>query len=684
MTLPSPNLDDRRFQGLVDEAKRLVQRRCPEWTDHNVSDPGVTLIEAFATMVDQLVYRLNRVPDKNYLAFLDLIGVRLFPPTAARAEVTFWLSAPQPEPVRVRAGTEVATVRTETEEAVVFTTSADLTVPPVTLAHLATWNAAGEAVDRSEELALGRDVPCFAPTPTPGDCLYLGLDRPAPHCVLVLRLDSSVEGVGVDPRRPPLRWEAWDGGGWAPCEVERDDTGGFNKAGEVVLHLPAEHAASVVARQSGGWVRCRLVEPAAGQPGYVASPTVRRASAFTLGGTVDAAHAETVREEVLGLAEGLPGQVFHVARPPVVQEPVAHEAGTAGTASTAGAAARGDREEEPFVVEVAEEPGWVPWTRVENFAHSSAYDRHVTLDPNTGRVEFGPAVRESDGGVRLYGAVPPQGASVRVRGYRTGGGRRGNVARGALRVLRSSLPFVARVENRQPALGGVDGETVENARVRGPMTLRTLHRAVVPHDYEQLAREVAPDAARVRCVPAGGEDPALNHATDDASEPGGVRLLVVPAGRSDAQGRVRFEELIPPEDTLAAIAGYLDELRPIGARLSVEAPYYQGVTVVASVRAQRGAAADRLREAALGALYGYFHPLTGGPEGQGWPFGRPVQSGEVFAVLQRVPGVDLVDDVRLFPADPVTGDRAEATSRIELGSNALVFSYGHQLRVREG
>ena len=111
MTLPSPHLDDRRFQGLVDDAKRFVQQRCPEWSDHNVSDPGVTLIEAFATMVDQLLYRLNRVPEKNYLAFLDLIGVRLHPPTAARTDVTFWLSAPQPETVRVKAGTEVATIR---------------------------------------------------------------------------------------------------------------------------------------------------------------------------------------------------------------------------------------------------------------------------------------------------------------------------------------------------------------------------------------------------------------------------------------------------------------------------------------------------------------------------------------------------------------------------------------------
>ena len=64
MALPSPNLDDRRFQDLVDEAKRMVQRRSGVWTDHNVSDPGVTLIETFANMTGRLLYRLNRVPDK--------------------------------------------------------------------------------------------------------------------------------------------------------------------------------------------------------------------------------------------------------------------------------------------------------------------------------------------------------------------------------------------------------------------------------------------------------------------------------------------------------------------------------------------------------------------------------------------------------------------------------------------
>ncbi|MFF8715143.1 putative baseplate assembly protein [Streptomyces sp. NPDC015184] len=650
MTLPSPHLDDRRFQGLVDEAKRLVQQRCPEWTDHNVSDPGVTLIEAFATMVDQLVYRVNRVPEKSYLTFLDLIGVRLHPPTAARTDVTFRLSAPRPEPVRVRAGTEVATVRTETEEAVVFTTVGELSVVPCEFAHLATWPASGDAADRTEELTLGRAVPCFDTTPAPGDALYVGLSTAVPSGVVALRLDCAVEGVGVDPLRPPLLWEAWDGSAWTACEVEKDDTGGFNRSGELILHLPQGHTPAVVVRRTGGWLRCRLVEAEPGQPTYMAPPVVRRITAFTIGATVGAVHAETVTDEVLGPAEGVPGQTFTVSRPPVVPG--------------------------EFVVEVADPsagPRGTEWTRVDDFAHSGPDDRHITLDPNSGRVEFGPAVRERDGSIRYYGKVPPKGATVRVRSYRTGGGLRGNVARSTLRVLRSAIPYVARVENRRPALGGVDGETVESARVRGPMTLRTLHRAVVPHDYELLAREVAPDASRVQCIPAGG-DPDV--------EAGGVRLLVVPAGRSDEQGRIQFDELIPPQHTLALIAGHLDERRPIGARLVVEPPYYQGVTVVASVQARRGAVPERVREEALEALYRYFNPLSGGPGEDGWPFGRPIQSGEAFAVLQQVPGVDLVEDVRLFPADPVTGQRGEPTTKIVLDRHALVFSYEHQLRVR--
>ncbi|MFJ1546024.1 putative baseplate assembly protein [Streptomyces sp. NPDC088246] len=644
MALPSPNLDDRRFQQLVDEAKRYVQQRSPEWTDHNVSDPGVTLIETFAYMVDQLLYRLNRVPDKNYSAFLDLLGVTLFPPSVARAEVDFWLSAPQPETVRLPAGTEVATSRGEAEEAVVFSTSDDLSIVPSSLVRLVTAPVSGDQTDRTAPLGAGKDIPCFQPRPEPGDALLFGLPTAVPRCIVAVRLDSRVEGVGVDPRQPPLVWEAWDGARWVTCQTGTDSTGGLNRPGEVIVFVPAGHTASVTAGTRAGWLRCRVTAPEPGQPFYSESPTIREAEVFTVGGTMDVEHAETVLDVALGISEGVAGQRFSVSRAPLMLDG------------------------EPPVVQVSSAEGWQVWTAVEHFGASSPNDRHVRIDAVSGEFAFPPEVREPDGTMRAYGAVPEKGAQLRVPRYRTGGGAAGNVARGAICVLRSSVPYVAGVENREAARGGVDGETVENAKVRAPNILRVQERAVTAGDYEVIAREAAPSLRRVRCLPAV------------AGEGGAVRVLVVPDAVADEGGQLRFEQLIPSDSVLSAVAARLDERRLVGTRLVVEPPSYQGVTVVASL-VTAGGDVDRVRAEALAALFRHIDPLRGGVEGTGWPFGRPVQYGEVFAVLQGVRGVGLVEEVRLFPADPITGRRGAAVERIDVAPGALVFSHQHQVVV---
>ncbi|NUT54258.1 MAG: putative baseplate assembly protein [Saccharothrix sp.] len=641
MALPAPNLDDRRFQQLVDEAKRYVQQSCPEWTDHNVSDPGVTLIEAFAQMVDQLVYRLNRVPERNHLAFLDLVGITLFPPTAARADVTFRLSAPQQRPVVLPVGTEVATARTEDSEAVVFATTDELAVVPCSVRWVVTRSASGEHADRTKDLDAGQDVRCFQAAPTPGDATLFGLSAAVPRCVVVLRLDSRVEGVGVDPRQPPLVWEAWTGQDWQRCEVDEDSTGGLNRPGQVVLHVPAGHTESAVAGHRAGWLRCRVTEPLRGQPFYSESPTVREAEAFTIGGTTAAEHAETETDVPLGEAAGVPGQRVTVPRAPVLLD---------------GG---------PVVVRVSEGDGWQDWAVVDHFGASGPQDRHVVLDAVRGEFRFPPAVREADGTLRRYGAVPAKGSVVQVPRYRTGGGRAGNVARGAISVLRSSVPYVAAVENREAARGGVDGETVAEAKVRAPHQLRVQDRAVTAEDHEHIARVAAPSLARVRCLPDG---------------PGAARVLVVPDAVADHGDRLRFEQLVPGEDVVSAVARRLDERRLMGTRLVVEPPRYQGVTVVARVTAP-DAEGNRVREDALDALYRHLNPLRGGAGGTGWEFGRPVQYGEVFAVLQGVAGVRLVEEIRLFPADPITGARGAPVDRVEVAPNALVFSYQHQVVV---
>jgi predicted phage baseplate assembly protein len=607
----------------------------------------VTLIELFAWMTEQVLYRLNRVPDLHYVKFLELLGVTLFPPTAARCDLTFWLSSARPDPVAIPAGTEVSSEREEGIEPITFTTAEELVIVPSAVHHVGSALADGRVRGHDEEHLRGVGFRCFAAPPEPGDALLIGLTNAVPSCAVLIRLDCRIEGIGVDPLDPPLRWEAWDGEDWTPCELERDDTGGLNQSGDVVLHVPATHTDSILGDDLGGWLRCVVVPSLARQPSYDLSPVILGVEAFTLGGSVEALNAEIVSGETVGLSNGLPAQRFQLERRPVVPG------------------------RDPEVLEVLTPDGVEEWEKVTSFADSNESSRHFSLDESSGELVLGPAVRERDGTLRHFGAVPPRDALLRMRAYLTGGGPAGNVARGVLTVLHTPIPYVSSVENRFPAAGGVDGEEIENAKVRGPIQLRTGDRAVTAEDYRELAREAGPNFARVGCIPVDDED-------RDAA--GAVRVLLVPTVTA-AGNRLRFEQLVPDADQVEEVARHLEERRVIGVRIAVEPPLYQGLTIVARVRAEPDADPARLRDEALDALYGYFNPLTGGPNGDGWPFGRGVHVAEVFPLLQGLRGAASVEEALMFPADPTTGKRGDPLERIELAPHSLVFSYEHRVLV---
>ncbi len=648
MALPAPDLDDRRFQQLVDDAKRMVMARCPTWTDHNVSDPGVTLIETFAYMTDVLLYRLNRVPDRLYLKFLELIGLQLFPATSARTGVTFYLSSPAQATLTIPRGTRTATLRTETEEPVVFTTVEDLPIVACSLASVLTAGVSTEGREaRIEQLRLRVPFAAFSNPPEPGDALLVGLTEAVPRCAVRLQFNCTIEGVGVDPDDPPLQWEAYDGTTWHACDVSEDGTGGLNRDGSIIVHVPRQHTATLLDGERGGWLRARVVPTEEGQPSYSASPMIHGLIADTLGGTADSAHADVIEHETLGVSEGVPGETFKTAYAPVLPA--------------------GDE----LRLLVTSEDGQSEWHQVEHFASSSATDDVFVLDAVHGVLSFGPGVREADGSLHQYGSVAPKGAIVQIDAYATGGGRIGNVAAGSIRTLKSSIPFIAGVENRVPAIGGVDGEDLESAKTRGPILLRTRNRAVTAEDFEQLTRAAAPEVARVKCLPAG-----------DGAEAGSVRILIVPAAPI-VDGQIRFEHLVPSEETMERILNALDGARLVGTRVIIEPPVYQGVTVVAQVKAKPKISVVRVREEASAVLHRYFNPLVGGPDGKGWPWGRPIQSGEAYTALQEIRGVDFVEEIRLFGANPVTGERGQATTRLELAASAIAFSYEHQIRVVE-
>lgn len=646
MTLPAPNLDDRGFQDLVDEAKRLVQLRNPNWTDHNVSDPGVTLIETFAYMTDQLIYRLNRVPERHYIKFLELLGEKLIPPGAATTDIEFRLSVAQELDVVIPDGTLVSTPRTTPAPPVTFSTQGDLLIPTVAVVEVLTKRVDGPFVSHEEERAGDRDFPVFSDTPAPGDALYVALSTPVPRCIVRLTTSGNpaIEGIGVDPRNPPYVIEVWNGQEWYPADITLDETGGLNRAGDIEI-LIGEHERSTIAGVLGAWIRIRVVEASPGQPRYRVSPAIASVTSGAVGGIVLAQHCEPVLDELVGPCSGTPGDRLTLSRSPLI----------------AGQIYLG--------IEVSGPHGWETWERVESFVNSGPLDRHYTLDEVSGVISFGPVVRQPDGSARLYGATPPAQSMVRVPRYLVGGGRVGNVDAGTLTVLRSSIPFVTSVTNPRAANGGSDAETIDDLKSRAAITVRTQTRAVTAADYEMLVRMAAPSIARVACRDA-----------TDLGKPGHVLVQVVPWVPADVRD---FGLLQPAPEVLQDIQDLLEPRRVLGSILHIEPPSYLGVVVATRLVAQPGTDARTLSARADAALRAYLHPVTGGPRGDGWPFGYPLMIAEVHSVLQRVPGVAYVDLVRIIPADVVTGQRGTPGDIVQPDQQSLLFCVGNEIEVRE-
>jgi predicted phage baseplate assembly protein len=263
--------------------------------------------------------------------------------------------------------------------------------------------------------------------------------------------------------------------------------------------------------------------------------------------------------------------------------------------------------------------------------------------------------------------------------------------------MRAAVAGVAAVTNLEPSGGGSDAEPLERVRDRGPRALRHGGRAVAAGDYEDLAAEASAQVARARCRPPGvnpldvawidpvpvappGPEAAsvLCHA-DDATA--AARAAADPAGRVGVT-------VVPGLDTTQPTPsqGLLDEVRaallaagpavlPAG-RLDVAGPDWVEVAVHATVAATSLATAVTAPTAVIEALERFLHPLHGGSDGGGWPFGRLPHPSDLIAVVAAVPGVDHGRslDVTTVP-DPATLSAEQLrTTLVASGAHSVVVA----------
>jgi len=647
MTLPSPNLDDLRFQeDLVDEARKRIVRYCPEWTEYNVSDPGITLIELFSWMTELLAFRLNKVPEKNYISFLNLLGFQRQPASSARTEQTFWLSIPLPisednlQDVIIPSGLEMRTDSGEAEE-VIFSTDRDLCITPPILTQILKEGQ----LNRNYLSRLGIEIfyPFNQHNPRPGDMFYLGFDAEKDISGHILQLNFScepTEAVGIRREDPPWVWECSLGNDqWhevAPSVYtgEKDTTGGLNNPeGQMVLYLPLGLAPDQVYGRQAYWVRCRLEQRDPSQGMYTESPRVTSINANVLGASVPASHAQVILQEYLGNSSGEPGLEFSLENAPVLELK--------------------EEEAETLLVEEFRNGEYVlvPWKLVKDFSDSTRYDRHYTLDSASGLVQLGPGIRQSDGTTKQYGRIPENGRMLYFKRYRFGGGARGNLPPNTIQTMTSSIAYVARVSNLVRSSGGQDQEDLEEVKLRAQRELQAQNRAVTAQDYEQFVRGYSRSVARVKCLAPEATEAGDN----EGRETGVVQILVDPAVATALETGDLSRLHLNPE-FVSDLSSYLDQYRLLTTIVKVSDPNYIGVKLNIEIVISDYSNPQVVMERVNRVVRNMINPLVPFPDLQkefplleagwdGWPLGRSLYPAEIYALVQRIPGVQYVLDV---------------------------------------
>ena len=683
MTLPAPNLDDLRFQrDLVDEARKRIIHYCPEWTEYNLSDPGITLIELFAWMTELMVFRLNRVPEANYIKFLEMLGLQLMSANSARTELTFWLSASLPltpgseQTVLVPGGIEV---RSElTDEEVLFTTDHNLEILPPLLEHVRKESEFNR--NFYPRLGLETFYPFDRRRPQEGDTFYLGFDPKnniSGH-ILQFRFECDpTEAVGIRREDPPWVWEYLDREGvWhevkpSRLEGEADTTGGMNnETGQLVLYLPLSTQPATLYGLNAFWLRCRIEQRNPLQGMYAESPRVLNIEAFSMGATVPAKHSVNVEGEYLGVSNGEPGQAFTLANSPILT-------------LQAGETLECEEVRDGDLV-------WVPWEQVDEFSRSNHFDRHFVLNMANGEVRFGPSVRQSNGTVVQYGRIPENSRGIRFSRYRYGGGVAGNLPAGSIRTMLTSLAYVSRVSNLVRATGGRDQEKLDELKLRAQRELQAQRRAVTAQDYEQFTLKFSRTVARARCLTPN--DLANGMA-------GIVSILVVPAV-ADALGAGKISSLHLDDQLRSDIQHYLDQYRLLTTSLDLREPRYTGVQVKARIVPQDFVHPAEVAQRVNDELRRYLSPLPldekppllkVGEKWEGWEFGRDLFAAEVISLIQQVSSVKYVMDVEVssrpvIPAeeDSVFDDSPGAALTpvekvLQIPQDGLICSLEHEI-----
>ncbi len=392
--------------------------------------------------------------------------------------------------------------------------------------------------------------------------------------------------------------------------------------------------------------------------------------------TAWAIQAETITGETLGSSDASQNQQYQLTKFPVVSQQIEVDefASLFASERTALAADKSVTTEQVTDANGDVTQFWVEWTPIDDLSTAGPNDRVYAIDPTFGTIQFGDGVT---------GMVPPVGFNNVQATYQYGGGSDGNVAAATITTLRTTIPLVDHVNNPLSAGGGSDTEQLNSAVQRGSEGVKNRGRAVSVEDYQWLATAASRDVARVLVLPD------FNDAGESATN--WVTVLIVP-GTSDPRPYPSFELQQIVQNSLLACAPCVTTAASQGeGQIRVSGPTYVDVDVSADVYPVSISQAPQLETAAVTALQSFLHPLTGGPNGQGWDFGTLPCLSDFYGLLGALSGVDHIENLsmNIYVVNP-DGSGAGAPTTIDqshpfnssLPPYVLIASGNHSITIQ--
>jgi len=691
MPIQVPTLDDRRYQDILNEALARIPVHTPEWTNFNPSDPGVTIIEVFSFLMENLLYVSNRVPERNRLKFLELLGVPLLPAAPSQGLVTFANQNGPLKTITLNGGMEVRAGQ------VPFRTRSGLDILPIEAKVYYKRNVAvpdAKIIEYYKQLYQSflssppdaGNLAYYQTTaladPLPGsqgvdladtvDGLWVALllranDKPYEDKMLN-KVRQEIAGKTLNLGVVPVVDEAtrWLGqvgktpSGGEPrlqfstplgedlpssrvpqykplVAVAEEDV--LNTPGVIQVTLPGEGDLALWNNLDPLELGVDLFPPdltdSALNPRlitwlHITKPDGVQAKLLWVGiNAIGVIQKAQVLGERLPTGTGEPDQVMALAHQSIIPDSVSLQVTPQGGKPETWSAI------DDLIVAGPEAPTPDPRQPPGTTSSVEQPDKVFQLDAEAGGLYFG------DG---THGRRPPAGASLSVD-YAYSQGKSGNVGPEAINNS-PALPAGLTVTNPLSTWGGVDAETAAEGQKQIARYLQHRDRLVTAADFETITyRSPGVEVGRVEVLPA--YNPNLSSKPGDA--PGAVTLMVIP----------RYDPLHPyaPEPNqvfLRAICDYLDPRRLVTTELFLHGPDYQDVWVSAGIQVMAGYSIAQVREDVQKALRQFLSPLPADPSGlptsdsapdqftsgpKGWPLGKAVVDVELQAVASRVPGV---------------------------------------------